>query len=440
VKLLLFAKYPPIEGGTSSQTLVSVGLLAAAGHDVDIVTNAAEAEPGYRAILTAEDTARLTSWHGSAAGGSVTVHNTTPLGETSYIPWANPYASKLFGRGMELVGARRFDAVIGWYWEPYGLVAGQVAETAGLPLILRHAGSDVGRLARHPDLRPAYRWLLQRADHVLTGPRSHEALIGLGADPTRLRDVDRGRLPDYFSTPGAALDVSEVADAASERFTAMRLPDTIEHMLLENLRRGPDLLGRPVIGIYGKVARSKGSYDLVSALELLAAQGVDFTLLGAVGGHDQLLRPFLERVASSDLLRDRALLLPYLAPWRIPSLLDACLLVCLLERRFDVALHRTRLPEEVLRRGRPLVLSGEVAGRLSFRRHLADGTNYIRVEDPTDVEGLARTLGSCLSDPAALIEVGRRGAALAVGLPELNRPDGPAAALLQVLAEVAAAS
>jgi glycosyltransferase involved in cell wall biosynthesis len=211
-------------------------------------------------------------------------------------------------------------------------------------------------------------------------------------------------------------------------------------MLVGNLPRGHELLRAPVIGIYGKVARSKGSYDLVAALELLGARGVDFTLLGAVGGHDQLLRPFLDRVASSEHLRDRALLLPYLAPWRVPSLLDACSLVCLLERRFDVALHRTRLPEEVLRRGRPLVLSGEVAGRLSYQRHLDDGTNYIRVEDPTDVEGLARTLSSCLSDPAALTEVGRRGAELAVGLPELNRPDGPAVALTQVLAELAAGS
>jgi glycosyltransferase involved in cell wall biosynthesis len=436
VKLLVFAKYPPIEGGTASQTFLTVDLLARAGHDIDVVTNASEAELSCRAVLTAEDEAHIAAAH-VAATGSVTVHNTTPVDETSYVPWAKPYASQLFGLGISLIERSRFDAVIGWYWEPYGLVAGQVADVSGLSLVLRHAGSDMGRLAKHPDLRPAYRWLLQHSTRVLTGPRSRDVLVHMGADPATLRDVTRGRLPDYFSKPAAALNVSELAEVAAERYTALALPKVVERTLLNNLQRSDELLAAPTIGVYGKVAETKGSYDLLAALELLAEE-TSVTLLGAIGGPDLLFRSFLQRVARTKGVQHRALLLPFIAPWRIPSFLDACSMVCLLERRFDVALHRSRLPEEVMRRGRPLVLSGEIADKLPFRRRLVDGENYIRVEDPTDVRSLARTLSSWLADPAALRALGANGAELATGVATRNPVDGPTIAIEQALAELTA--
>jgi glycosyltransferase involved in cell wall biosynthesis len=437
VKLLVFAKYPPIEGGTASQTYVTVGLLAKAGHDIDVVTNAAEAELACRAILSASDRACI-DVPADATPGSVTVHNTTPVSDHDYVPWAKPYASQLFGLGMTLLESNQYDAVIGWYWEPYGLVAGQVAQVGGLPLVLRHAGSDVRRLAKHPDLGPAYQWLLQHSDRVLTGPRNRDLLVRLGASPEALRDVDRGRLPDYFSAPPQPLDVSEIADVAAERFTRMQLPAAVRRALLSTLQRSAELLDAPTIGVYGKVAESKGSYDLLSALDLLAGE-TDVTLFGAVGGAAPLFRDYLASVTGHERLGPRALLLPFLAPWRIPSFLDACSLVCLLERRFDVALHRSRLPEEVMRRGRPLIMSAEVADKLAFRDRLADGENYVRVEDPADVKRLSQILGSLLADPAGLHELGAAGAALAADVATSERPDGPTAAIKAALRELQAA-
>ena len=94
-----------------------------------------------------------------------------------------------------------------------------------------------------------------------------------------------------------------MAEPAIAAFEAMRLPEPVTRMLVENLQRRA--LPEPVIGVYVKVAHSKGSYDLISALEMLAEEGTAFTLLGAVGGQRRLLLPFLEAVAATRHLRQQ---------------------------------------------------------------------------------------------------------------------------------------
>jgi hypothetical protein len=402
------------------------------------VTNADEAEMNCRYTATASDTATLASFNTSSSGGRVTVHQTAPLGTTSYLPWAQPYTSKLFGLGLELVRSQEFDLIVGWYLEPYGLVAAQIAEIAGVPLLLRHAGSDIGRLANHQDLRPAYRWALQRADYVLTGPRARDLVVELGAEPDKLLFGGAGSTPDYFSIPFSPIDVGEIRAEAIGWFRAMRLPEPVTQMLVENLERGEALLRQPTIGIYGKVADSKGSYDLISALERLAASGTAITLFGAVGGQRELFVPFLEALSKTRHLRQCTVLLPFVAPWRIPGFLDACDLVCFLERDFDVAVHRTRVPLEVITRGRALVMSGEAADKQLFRHHLVDGKNYIRIEDPTEVTGLARTIGRHVSDLAHVRNIAANGRLLAASLFGTGGADGPAVAIEGVISNLPA--
>lgn len=450
MKILLFGKYPPIQGGTSSQTLNTVRALAAAGHEVDVVTNAREAEPSVRCVLTPADEQRLVELQRSSAepaGGRITVHDTTPLGTTEYMPWAEPYVTKLAGIGLHLASHTGYDLIVGWYFEPYGVAAGIVAETTGRPLVLRHAGSDLGRLTRHPDLARAYRWLLGRADRILTGPRNQPLLTSLGAAAGSCRAVGRGSMPDYFDDPPGPIDLTDLASAAAVAFDGMDLADPVVELLgrrLADASNGP--LSGPVIGVCGKVAVSKGSYDLVAALERVAAGAPgatsgggslqDFTLLGAVGGHEELLAPFLEAVAASPAVSERAVMLGLVAPWRIPSFVDACDLVCVLERRFDVALHRPRLPEEVLCRGGVLVISGEVAGKMGFADRLVDRENCLIVDDPADIEDLARVLGDALADADLRQRVSAGARGLAAELGERHRVDGPAAAIEAAMSEL----
>jgi glycosyltransferase involved in cell wall biosynthesis len=435
MNVLVFGKYPPIQGGTSSQVLNTVRHLAAAGHRIDVVTNGREAEPGSRAILTNGDLAFLEALHRVDGPGSISSHHTTPLGSTAYLPWAQPYGSKLFGLGVDLTRSTSYDLVVGWYFEPYGLVAAQVASAAGVPLLLRHAGSDLARLSRHPDLRSAYRWMLGRAEVILTGPRSRRVLTGLGADVETFRFAGPGSLPDYFTGPPAPIDVIELKGAARAAFAATSLRGPVRAMLEGNLEVAP--VG-PVIGICGKVAESKGSYDLLLALERMAEDGVEFTLLGALGGQEALLVPWLEALEATAHLRHRSIILPLLAPWRMPGFFDACDVVCLLERAFDVALHRTRVPLEVFQRGRTLVLSEEMSQKVYFSEKLEDRANYLSVEDPEDTGSLVAVLVEALTRPDLRDTVAAGGRRLATALASSATVDGPAVAIQAVLTDLAA--
>jgi hypothetical protein len=429
----LFGKYPPIQGGTSSQVLNTVRQLAAAGHEVDVVTNGREAASGCRAMFNSDDERRMGELHRSSGHGSVQVHYTSPVSPTSYIPWAQPFVSKLFGLGLDLIRANQYDVVVGWYFEPYGLVAGLVAELSGLPLVIRHAGSDLARLARHPDLRPAYSWMVGRADLILTGPRSRRLLRELGADPESFRMTGPGQLADYFDGPVDPIEIADVAPDAAAMFAAMDLSEPVRD-LLDSRLQAP--LEGPVIGVCGKVASSKGSYDLIEALEVAASRGLRFTLLGAVGGQKELLNPFLAALAATQYLRDQTIILPFLAPWRMPGFFDACDLVCLLEHSFDVDIHRTRVPEEVLRRGRTLVLSQEMATKVHFRDQLRSGVNYLEVEDPEATESLAGILAEAIRQPDLRLEIASRGRFLASQLAKGQVVDGPTVALLEALADI----
>lgn len=444
MNVLVFGKYPPIEGGTSSQTLNTARLLAATGHEVDVVTNAREAETGVRAVMTASDEERLSALEEESAAapdgarpGRIRVHHTSPVSRSAYMPWAEPYVSKLFGLGVDLARSREFDLVLGWYLEPYGMAAGMVAEAAGLPLVLRHAGSDIARLASHPDLHGAYRWLLGRADRILTGPRSARRLVELGAAPSSLRMSGTPVLPDYFDAPPEPMRVEELADAGAAALGSLGLSPGAAGALVANLTSLPRPLSAPVVGVTGKVAESKGSYDLVAALERLATEGVDFTLLGAIGGQEELLTPFLETLVATEHLRHRSLILPFVAPWRVPGLFDACDVVCVLERRFDVPVRRTRVPEEVIRRGRPLVVSREIAASLRFSAMLEDRRNVLLVEDPSDVVSLASVLREALTDAGLRAEVARGARVLADELSVAGGGDGPTEAVLEAMSELA---
>ena len=85
------------------------------------------------------------------------------------------------------------------------------AQITGVPHVARMAGSDAGRLWRHPQFEALY-------DHVL---RCAEIVIAAGAVATRA--IQRGVDPDLLQVRGAGpleplqADISEVARSANRR-------------------------------------------------------------------------------------------------------------------------------------------------------------------------------------------------------------------------------
>lgn len=382
MRICLIGKYPPIEGGVSAHTYWLARGLAERGHEVHVVTNADEVEDDFRMHFEEQDG----DWMQPSfpGGGRVRLYEPAPLDQRAmgHIPQANPFVTKLASLATDVIRRHACDLVLAYYFEPYGMAGWLASRWTGRPLIVKHAGSDLDRLMNVPDLATAYRELLRSADAVVTQPGLLARFEGLGVDPSRLAVDVMFNVPRAFFN-GAAVPRARPSAAAT------------------------------VVGVYGKIGLSKGSFDLVAALGRLAAQGVDVSLAAMVGASQgRHLQTALEQAG----LRERTAILPMVPNWRVPGFLRACDAVCFLERDFPVAVHGPIVPREILACGTCLVLSGEIASKQRYRDRLVDGRNVVLIDDPRNHDALAAALRRIAQEPSRAREIGRQGELLSRSL------------------------
>jgi glycosyltransferase involved in cell wall biosynthesis len=374
MRICLVGKYPPIEGGVSTETYWIARSLAERGHQVHVVTNALDIEPAFRSELGPDDA----EWYSGpvAGGGRVDVH-TTPIFDAralSYVPQANPFVSRLAGLATEVVETHGCDVVFAYYFEPYAVAGWLAATWTRRPLVVKHAGSDLDRLMRSPELATTYKRVLRSAEAVVTQRHLMPRFVGFGVPRQRLVTAPALPVPPELFSPNAEpMTVSET--------------------------------GLPAIGIYGKIGRSKGTFDLVAALGRLAGEGCEFELLAMIGAtQGEWLAPAL-----GDALRERTRVLPLVPHWRVPSFIRSCTAVCFLERGFPVAIHGPIVAREVLACGICLVLSGEIAAKQAGQGLFETGRNLVVVDDPRDHHYLAAALRQLIAEPGLAARIGRAG-------------------------------
>ena len=406
MRLLMLAKYPPIQGGVSASVFRAAHELAENGHRVHVVTNAGEVESGFRLSTSAPT-------HSPAAGraGNVSVSFTTPVGPSRFIPTSEAFEAKLYGRACEYLGSNPCDAIIGWYLQPYGFVAAILARTKRLPVILIHAGSDVFRLPDHPDFRYSIKDTLQQADVILTfqKPPILARLADLGAPLDKCHFLGGARLPWWFYERGHILSYGE--SSRNER--------------LPRGDRNHRVHKPPVILHYSNIAEPKGTWDLIECLNRLALRGTAFqfncVLLGWEGHLDHLRAMLRDR----PLLWRRTRLIPPVAPWAVPELILTSDIVSVLERKFPIPIHSPKLAREVLAMGRCLLVSDEVAAHTSFADSLIEGKTAMIVKDPTDHDEHTEKLGLLISEPHLRRSLGTQGQMLSEFVEGLQTPFGP---------------
>ena len=362
MKLLFISKYPPIEGYVSSCTYWLARGLAGRGHRVTVVTNAFEVEDRHRELLEGSDLDRY-------RGRNLSVRNTDPFQEYRLIPEANPFCEKLASAAIERAGGA--DILDAWYMVSYG-AAGMLAKAAtGLPLVVRHAGSDLGRLGANPHLRPLVSAVLRSADAVVASQSSGARLRELGAPPARIRTIQ------------LSVDTGAFSPAAKPADLGIK----------------PDV---PVITCIGKVTRGKGLPELLAAASRVKA---DFRLL--------MLTSDTEGLRELDLpprLRRKMVVRPFVAPWKMPGILRASRCVVMPEHHFPVPAHSPILPREVLACGTCLVLSDELRAKVAGGA-LVGGEHAVCVR-PGATERFARTLELLARDEGTARRIGRAGHAL----------------------------
>lgn len=317
----------------------------------------------------------------------------------THIPMSNPFVSKLAGMAVRVVEGFGCEVIVGSYYEPYGLAASLAAGWTGTRVLLEHAGSDLDRLMRLPELAAVYKPMLRAADGVITRPGLARRFIGMGVRPEALLPGPPYGMPDLFTPEAPPLRAGDI-----ERL-AFRWPERAFD---------PSV---PTIGMYGKPGLMKGTYDLIAALGMLRAAGLDFNLLLLNGpGRQGEVGDAITRSG----LADRTWLLPFLPHWRVPSFIRACTAVCFLERDFPVTIHGPVVAREVMTCGTCLVLSGEIHGKQSNKDELTDGDNIILVPDPKDRETLAKRLRAVIEDPANAAEIGARGRLTTAAFPSFD--------------------
>jgi glycosyltransferase involved in cell wall biosynthesis len=396
MKLIYLSKYPPIEGGVSATTYWTCRILAEAGFEVHVVTNANEVEPAYKMWLQRDDYDILQPDFSSTSGGYVRVHYTEQLNRGSYIPWANPYVTKLTGLALKVAREYGCDLIYAHYFEPYAIVASLVTRWLNIPYVVRHAGSDIGRLALNPQLRNVYSEVLKNATAVITsGQRYKTLLTEIGArEESIIVDGSRSVPTDHFHPNAQPLEISMVLKQTQKWCEDLNYSEELIHTITDLNRKDFDPT-LSTIGIYGKIGETKGTYDLVYALSHI--KGEKFNFLSMVNGMESAFIKFLNLIKSLDITQ-HTWILPFMPHWRVPSFIRACNIVCFLERKFPIAFHTPTIPREVLACGSCLICSREVATNQFFSENIVNGKNLFIIEDPEDHKELSITISRLIDD------------------------------------------
>lgn len=397
MKICLIGKYPPIQGGVCVSNYWLIHGLAKQGHQVHVVTNADEVEEAYRKTFTEEDYAHLEPSFESS-GGFVRLHGVehfSPV-KMEHIPRSNPFVSKLASLATQAIRLHGCELIYAHYFEPYGVAGYLAAQWTGLPLVLRHAGSDLDRLMRVPSLSTTYHQILAAADGIITRPTLAYRFFSLGVPPSKIYPIIAPGAPEDVFGPGVEpLDLAKTVEACGW--------NALEARGEEAPQFDPEL---PTIGIYGKVGPVKGSYDLVAALSLLREEGLEFNFVALSQG--RRAEEFKE-ILSASRVADRTWVLPFLPHWRVAQFNRACTAVCFLERDFPIGIHRPRVATEILACGTCLVLSQEIVEKQIYKDEIVDRETVLLVKDPKDHAELAEQLRFAIQNPSDAKRIGLAG-------------------------------
>lgn len=371
MKICLLSKYPPIEGGVSSQAYWLAKALGEKGHEVHIVTNAEEVEGEYCEQIADSDKQ-------SYSPKNVHVHSTEPTAAANpmHIPASKAYTERLASLALEVIEEHDIDVIDSWYLLPYGVSAFIAKTLTGKPWVLRHAGSDIGRLFASPSYQVLFKSLFEQADKIVTYSDSRDFFVSLGIPERKLVTVSKVNVnPVEFH------------------------PDVDSLNLLQYSARLSD--GRPIITYIGKIPflwESKGIGELIEAATEIEE---DFVLLFCANGTGK--ENFLEFVRKRNM-EHRIIFIDFLPPWRIPGLIKASTCVVVPERDFPVSNHLPNLPLEVIAVGKCLILSTELHKKGPYSK-LIDNKSALIV-NPKDINLFKKALEKVIQNPFRAEEIG----------------------------------
>lgn len=355
MKILLISKYPPIEGGTSSENYWMAKALGARGHEVYVVTNAWEASEEYRSTLHKKDKNFMEP-------RNVRVFSTfkkprMPILKSDY------FSERLISLAIQVSRKYRPDIIYSHYMIPYGLVGYVTKKITGLPHVARNAGSDVGILYNHNAYKPLMDQIFKDADMVIGGKMTRDICDKLGI----LQRCSLDPLVDTNAFSPSSSIVTEV----------------------------------PTFTFLGKISRLKKTMNF---LEAAAVSQADFKINLVVGKGSSRLKEFIDKKDLSSKCR----ILDFLPPWRIPDIMrESDCIVCPESDEnpyLPRGIHYPKIAREAMACGRCVIIGRRVAQKGIYRdlQHMKDAV----VVDPEDIESFRNIITELASNPSLMKHIG----------------------------------
>lgn len=368
MKICIISKYPPIEGGVSSRIYWLEKALGEKGHKVHIVTNAQEVEEEYRVKIDDDGE--------EYAPQNVYVHNTNTDNNPWHIPYSKAYTERIASMAIEVIKEHNIQIIDSYYILPYGIAAYLAKNITGRPQILRHAGSDIGKLYASPGYKTLFEEIFMRVDRIITIPPMKDMFLSLGIPESRI-----------------AFDKKVSVDTRAFH------PGVSPFPLSEYLNR--EIPACPIITFIGKINyywQTKGLGELVEAVRGIKEE---FLLLFVANGKG--LQEFQGLIKKKGLEK-RSLFIGFVPPWKIPSIIKLSTCVVVAERDFPIKYHAPIIPREVMAVGKCLILSEEL-GKKGCYGNLVDGENVLLV-DPKNIKQFRAIIEDVIRYPDKVERIG----------------------------------
>jgi len=369
MRICIISKYPPIEGGVSARVYWLAKALGEREHEVHIVTNALEVENEYKEQFDINDQEYTPQ--------NVFVHSLNFDNNPWHIPFSRAYTERIANLAIEVIEEYNIQLIDSYYILPYGIAAFIAKNITGRPQILRHAGSDLGKLFASSSYQTLFKSIFQRVDKIITIPPIEKMFLSLGISESKIAFDEK---------------VSVDPKAFKPEVTPFSLSDYIEREIPEC----------PIITYFGKINyywKTKGLYELIEAVKEIKS---DFLLLFVANGKG--LSEFQNLIQDKDLEK-RSIFLGFVPPWKIPSIIKLSTCVVLPEREFPIQYHKPILPREVMAVGKCLILSKELYNKRCYG-NLINGENVLLV-DPKDVKEFRKIIEKVIIQPDTASKIGQ---------------------------------
>ena len=369
MNLLFISKYPPIEGGVSAQTYWLAKALGEKGHKVYVVSSCWEVEPKYRENIEENELSLLEP-------KNVELFSTSPDFKSS-IPFSRYYESRIANIAIDIIKKHNIDVIYSHYLLPYGVSALLTKKLTNKPWVLQHAGSDITRLFSFSQLKSIFVACFNNADKIIGYANTREKMIEYNLDVNKLVHASKSINLNEFNPNAKPFDFSKYG-------------------IKENTT---------IFTYFGKISGLKKTYEFINAAAEIKNEDFRIVFVTEAGNSAEELK---EHAKKSGVL-DKLIFLPFLPPWKIPSIMKTSTCIVCPESEETPYLpkgtHGPQIAREAMAVGKAVIIGKGVKEKGIYKN--TTEKHDILVVDSTNREDFSSILKFVINNKEKVEEIGR---------------------------------